>query len=464
MSKALIKCNGEVRYCFNGTKNFTNIGDEKKLINFFFKMNKKSFLKHSGLAFIVRVVGALAGFLMTFVITRSLSVEESGLFFLGFAICSAVGMLCTLGLPDAFIRFVGGYHAQANWGVIKGVFDKGLKAVLTTSIVVALVIFVSRAYISNILFNKPQFESVLMVMAFAIPFFAVYQLVSFAFQGLHKPVVSIFLQNISNQALVVITLLIASAFMMDLTANLLSIIFSCAAFITVVIALIKWFSNKKLAVVADYSKTSELATSAKPLFLIMLMGMLVQYSGQIISGVYLSANNVAYFSVAQRISMLTSFVLIAVNLVAAPRFAASVKLGNTEELRSTSLLCSRIMIIMATPVVVFMFFFAKFLMGLFGEEYIQSAHLLQILIVGQFINVITGSVGYLLNMSGHEKDMRNVVFFSGPLALGLGLLLTPIYGSTGAAIATAIALASQNLLAVYMVKKRLGFNTLNLIR
>jgi O-antigen/teichoic acid export membrane protein len=117
---------------------------------------------------------------------------------------------------------------------------------------------------------------------------------------------------------------------------------------------------------------------------------------------------------------------------------------------------------MATPVVVFIFFFADLLMGFFGEEYIQAAYLLRILIIGQFINVITGSVGFLLNMTGHEKDMRNVVFFSGPLALGLGLSLTPIYGPTGAAIATAIALASQNLIAVYMVKRRLGFNTLNL--
>ena len=425
-------------------------------------MNKKSFLKHSGLAFVVRIFGALAGFLMTVVITRTLSVEESGLFLLGFAICSAVGMLCSLGLTTAFIRFIGGYHAEDNWSVIKGVFNKGLITVLMASIVVAFIIFTCSAFISNNLFDKPLFENVLMAMAFAIPCFAIYQLVAFAFQGLHKPVISILLQNISNQALVVIALLIASAFLVDLTATLVAIVFTSAAFITVIIALIKWFSNKNLAIIADYSQTSALAASAKPLFLMMLMGMLVQYSGQIISGVYLSASDVAYFSVAQRISMLTSFVLIAVNLVAAPRFAASAKLGKTEELRTTSLFCSRIMIIIATPVVVFMFFFAEFLMGLFGEEYVQAAHLLQILIVGQFINVITGSVGYLLNMSGHEKDMRNVVFFSGPLALGLGLFLTPIYGATGAAVATAIALASQNLIAVYMVKKRLGFNTLNL--
>jgi O-antigen/teichoic acid export membrane protein len=427
-------------------------------------MNKKSFLKHSGLAFIVRIFGALAGFLMSIVITRTLSVEESGLFFLGFAICSAIGMLCTLGLTTALIRFIGGYHAEANWGVIKGVFNKGLITVLMTSISVALVIFLCCSFISNDLFDKPQFESILRVMAFAIPSFAVYQLVAFAFQGLHKPVISIFLQNIANQTLVVIALAIAAAFIIDLTATLVAIVFTSAAFFTAFIALIKWFSNKSLAVVADYSQTKQLVASAKPLFLMMLMGMLVQYSGQIISGVYLSATDVAYFSVAQRISMLTSFVLIAINLVAAPRFAASAKLGKTEELRSTSLFCSRMMIIMATPVVVFMYFFAEFLMGLFGEEYIQAAHLLQILIIGQFVNVITGSVGYLLNMTGHEKDMRNVVFFSGPLALVLGVVLTPIYGATGAAIATAIALASQNLLAVYMVKKRLGFNTLNVFK
>jgi O-antigen/teichoic acid export membrane protein len=428
------------------------------------KMNKKSFLKHSALAFIVRIFGALAGFLMTLIITWTLTAEESGLFFLGFAICSAVGLLCTLGLRLAFVRFIGGHLAQQNWAAIKGIFNNGIKSVLIVSFIVAIFIFICRTWISTQLFNKPEFENILMVMVFAIPSFALCQLLAFAFQGLHKPVISIILQNISNQVLVMLSLIIASTYILNLTAVSVAIIFTCAAFITTCIGLIKWFYNRNLSVIADYSHTSELIVSAKSLFLVMLMGMLVQYSGQMISGIYLTATDVAHFSVAQRISMLTSFVLIAVNLVAAPRFAASAKLGKTEELRTTSLFCSRIMIIMATPVVVFMFFFAEFLMGLFGGEYIQEAHLLKILIVGQFINVITGSVSYLLNMTGHEKDMRNVVFFSGPLALGLGLFLTPLYGTTGAAIATAIALASQNLIAVYMVKKRLGFNTLNLIR
>jgi O-antigen/teichoic acid export membrane protein len=215
-------------------------------------MNKKSFLKHSSLAFIVRIFGALAGFLMTLVITRTLSVEESGFFLLGFAICSAVGSLCTLGFKTAFVRFIGGHHAEANWGVIKGVFNKGLITVLIASISVALIIFVFISFIVNTIFNKPQFEQVLTVLAFAIPCFALYQLIAFAFQGLHKPVVSIFLQNISNQVIVIIAVLIGSVYIIDLTAFLVAIIFTIAASITVLIALIKWFSNKNLTVIADY--------------------------------------------------------------------------------------------------------------------------------------------------------------------------------------------------------------------
>lgn len=103
-------------------------------------------------------------------------------------------------------------------------------------------------------------------------------------------------------------------------------------------------------------------------------------------------------------------------------------------------------------------------MGLFGDKYIIAAPLLQIIAVGQFFNVITGSVGYLLVMSNHEKDLRNVSLFSGPLAIVLAFVLTKEYDLIGAAYATAIALTTHNMLAVIMVKKRLGFNALNIFR
>ena len=192
----------------------------------------------------------------------------------------------------------------------------------------------------------------------------------------------------------------------------------------------------------------------------MLMSQLTQWSGQFIAGVYVPSEEVAQLAVAQRTAMLTSFILMAVNLVVAPRFAALYKQGNMEGLERLALMSVKLMVLFAIPIVAVMMFFPSFLMKLFGEGFAEGGHLLQILAVGQFVNVVTGSVGYLLSMSGHEKDLRNTVLISGPLAIIAAVALTPLWGATGSAIATALAVATQNLVAVFWVRKRLGFNTL----
>ncbi|MCZ4263344.1 hypothetical protein O4G76_21210, partial [Limimaricola sp. G21655-S1] len=63
-------------------------------------------------------------------------------------------------------------------------------------------------------------------------------------------------------------------------------------------------------------------------------------------------------------------------------------------------------------------------------------------------------------MSGHERDMRFVTVLCGVGVLISVPIFTKLFGAIGAASATAFFISLQNLLAVYFVKKRLGFNTL----
>ncbi|MEI8644257.1 MATE family efflux transporter [Pseudoalteromonas sp. Hal056] len=190
------------------------------------------------------------------------------------------------------------------------------------------------------------------------------------------------------------------------------------------------------------------------------MSQAVQWSAPIIIGVFLVAEQVAFFSVAQRIALLTSFILMAVNLVVAPKFSAFHTKGDEHGIRKTALFSVRLLVLTALPVVLFMLAFPEFLMGLFGEEFRQGALILQILVLGQAVNVVTGSVGLLLQMTGHERDMRLVTLISGFGVLISVPIFTKLFGAVGAASATAFFISLQNLLAVYFVKKRLGFNTL----
>ena len=152
------------------------------------------------------------------------------------------------------------------------------------------------------------------------------------------------------------------------------------------------------------------------------------------------------------------------NLIVAPKFAGAFAEGNIGEIDSTVLLASRIMISCAFPLVVGMLIWPEAIMGLFGTKYVEAAPYLQIMAIGQFINLSTGSVCEILPMTGHERDFRNIVLVSGPLSIVLAFTLTAQFGTAGAALATALSVGTQNLLAVYMVNRRLGFNTLNIFR
>ena len=190
------------------------------------------------------------------------------------------------------------------------------------------------------------------------------------------------------------------------------------------------------------------------------MSQMVQWSGQFMAGAYVSSEALAQLAVAQRTAMLSSFILIAVNLVVAPRFAKLYRDNDMAQLERLAIKSVKLISLFALPVIGVMLVFPSFLMSLFGSEFKEGAILLQILAVGQFINAMTGSVGFLLIMTGHERDLRNITLMSGSLTLFLTWFLTTQFNIIGAAIGTAIAVATQNLLAVYFVKKRLGFNTL----
>jgi len=97
---------------------------------------------------------------------------------------------------------------------------------------------------------------------------------------------------------------------------------------------------------------------------------------------------------------------------------------------------------------------------LVGEGFEPAAPLLQIIALAQLVNVATGSVGFLLNMTGHERYMRNIALLCSSAGLVGFLVLTPWFGAFGAALALAFVLVAQNLLAMFFVWIKLGIWTL----
>jgi O-antigen/teichoic acid export membrane protein len=83
-----------------------------------------------------------------------------------------------------------------------------------------------------------------------------------------------------------------------------------------------------------------------------------------------------------------------------------------------------------------------------------------ILTFGQFINGATGSVGFLLQMTGKGKLHRNNLFFGTLIGLVFSAVSIPRYGAVGAAYGTFLALSLTNVMSWYIVKRELSINTL----
>jgi O-antigen/teichoic acid export membrane protein len=422
--------------------------------NIGFLTRNKEILLATFVSLVARVAAAFSGFIVSFFVARSLGVTESGYYFLAFAIISLLASVSRVGLDNTVLRFIGSTHHDKSTSLANSVLHKALLLIFNVSLVLSLILYFSADFVSESIFNKPELAPVLKNMSPAIMGVALFSIVAMAFQGMKRIISSVFILNICINILLVFALF----FVTTTSAARVGQYYSMASFITLVLGMALYYrykddSNNKVA-------WRTLFTSSLPLWVVVLMGQLVLWTGQLTAGIWASEEQIAQLAIAQRVAMLTSFILVAVNMVVAPRFAYMYKEQKYQELQSLAVMSVKLITLIAFPLLLIMLIFPHYILSFFGQGFAGGAIYLQILAIGQFINVITGSVGYLLSMSGHEKDLRNTTLVSGVLVLVLCVILVPLIGALGGAIATAIAVATQNLLAVFWVKKRLGFNTL----
>ncbi|WP_158008909.1 polysaccharide biosynthesis C-terminal domain-containing protein [Vibrio tasmaniensis] len=412
--------------------------------------------------FIVRGFGSVGGFLMSLVVTNTTEVSHAGVFFFALALTQLGGGLLTLGSPNALLKVVGADYGT-SWKRINQDVSVVLKYVFGLSIVLTLISVAFPHNLSSAL-GMSEIEPILPAIALAILVFALVQIFSAVLQGKQDTIVASTVQNVVAQFTFITLLGLIVWLDSTQTSASLFYIHLFALSLAMLLGGAMWFKTTGATLDVKAKLSSKFKASLSSLFIVMLMGSCVQWTGQFAIAKFLTSTDVALFSSAQRTAMLVSFVLIAVNLVVTPKFARAFARGRTDDINKLSLLSSRIMMLMVLPVISFMVIFPEFLMGLFGEEYKEAAPLLRALSIGQFISVISGSVGMLLVMTGNEKEFRNCSLIAGPVSIVLAILLTSNYGSIGAAFATSISLALYNLLAAYKVKKILGFNPYNIFR
>jgi O-antigen/teichoic acid export membrane protein len=419
-------------------------------------MKSRSLLLKTLLAAAVKVLAAFIAFFMTVAITRLLGANEAGLFLLAISILSFSSVFFRLGLDNVILKLIGSSEGSPD---SIGAMRTALIWCSLATITITIFISIIAGPLSIHLFSKPEFSNVLSTMIWALPFMVVFMLLGFGFQAFYRVIAATFFQNlgISFSFLCLICVVYLSEYTSELTAACIGYFYVASSILICFIALLMWHRQIKGIWGSLNFINNELWSVSSNLWAASTMSLTVQWSGVLIAGALVSSSEVAYLMAAQRTAILASFVLTVVNMVVAPRYALLWKENKFIEIQRLAKWSTRGMVVLVLPIILIMLVFPDYIMGLFGNEFLVAGNLLAIMAIGQFINVATGSVGFLLNMTGHERDFRRVTIFAGPLTIILSYLFIIQWGVLGAAIATAVGLSLQNIGALFMVRKRLGF-------
>ena len=201
-------------------------------------------------------------------------------------------------------------------------------------------------------------------------------------------------------------------------------------------------------------------TNSFSIMLTDLLDFLVFWLPSFILFSYATTETTAQFQIALRISFLAALPLVVINSISSPIIALYIKRNLNSKLSELLQVSSLFGTILTIVLILFLLIFKDMIFIMYGDDYIVETSVLMLLLIGQFINVISGSVGRTLTISGngwvHFKNSMIAIIMS----LIMAIFLIPQNFIIGAAISTSLAIIIKNLLGVLYVHRIFGIITL----
>jgi O-antigen/teichoic acid export membrane protein len=412
----------------------------------------------ASIAFSLKLLGAALSFLSTLVLARLLGADGLGSLQLALTLVIVAAALGAVGMDHTMVRWVAGNVAGGRWPRVRGGIERALALSALASGSFAVVLAVTAPWFANRVFEDARLTVLLYWLAPALVLLAMATVQAAALQGLGRIAAAVVTLNVLPQLAIVL--------LVPLSARPLGVNAGALAFLVgtlLALAYGRWRWQLRLAAHPpglEPVAAITLLRSGLHFLSITALNLWVAWAAIIALGIWHQPTEVGLYSTAYRTALLTSFVLTAVNAISAPTFAELHERKDLAGLGRLARWTARLMTLAVSPLLLIFLLWPAPILSLFGAEFRAAAPALAVLASGQFVNVATGSVGYLLAMTGRERLLRNAVAAAAAVNLVLILLLVPRFGLIGAAIASAAALAAQNLLAAVLVWRAMGIITL----
>lgn len=407
----------------------------------------------------VKTGGAVVGFGAQILLAKLLGATHFGEYAYALAWLNIMVLLAKVGFDTSSVRYVPQYSVRQQWSLLKGLLVRTTQTIIFSSFLVCLVCA------SLILGFKESFSvdqvSVFWVATLCLPFLALNGLRQSTLRGFKKIFYAEFPDRVFRPLVLMTALGLYALFFGDsLGASQAMLINGGAiafAFILGSFWLRKIIPDQVKSATPTFDMRIWLKTSV-PLFLIAGMHLVLKRTDIIMLGSLSTPEITGIYAATARVSDLVVFALTSVNAIFAPMISEVFHGGRKQDLQSLTTLAARGIFFFTLCVTLVLFFCGRYILGIFGSEFVVGFMPLVILLCGLVINAFVGSVGFLMTMTGNQKQASIIVGLGAVLNVSLNYVLIPRYGMIGAALATALSMVSWNLSMLVFVSRKLGIN------
>ncbi|MCV3238548.1 oligosaccharide flippase family protein [Mesorhizobium sp. ZC-5] len=409
----------------------------------------------SVIAFAIRIFNAVIAFVSQVMLARWMGSFEYGIFVLVWVTMIIVGNLSCLGFHTTVIRFIPEYFERGKLAELRGLLITSRLFVLFASTAIAAI-----GTLGLWLFS-PLVESYYVIPFYlgiiCLPMMAL----SDVLQGISRAnswtLSALSPSYITRPILILVFMggaLIAGYEPCAENAIIAAIL---ATYVTTIAQLVEVTTrlDRRLPAGPRKIRFREWFVVSLPIFLVESFFFLLTNADVLMVGVFMQPDDVAVYFATVKTLALVHFVYFAVKAGVAQRYAQFTH-SDPEKLaafaRETvswtfwpSLLMAMVVLVLGKPMLM-----------LFGPEFDSGYPLLFLLVGGVVARAAVGPAESLLTMSGNQNICAAVYAMTLVLNIGLSVLLIPVFGLWGAAIATALSMIFEASALSFTVWRKLG--------
>lgn len=405
---------------------------------------------------------ALSGFAVNALLARLLAPNELGAYFLIFSVVSFAALLAQLGMKQTVVRLVAEALSREN----KAKALQTIKKVL--AIVSFGVLFVGALYylyvgrwLSENIFESSLMLSVIVLTVLWIAALTYQTVLAETFRGVHDIRYASIFGGLCTSSFSVI--LLAALWFYSGQSDLYQVMILAVLAASGSVLIGGGLLGNKISPWQSGVKGGSVEISLNlmlPLYFTAILVFLMQGAHIWILAMYKDEGVVALYGAAFRLVNLVAMPLLIINSVLPPMISDLFTKGKIDKvqkvLQTTATIAGIPSVILLS---VFIYMGEDLLAIVFGDYYIAAYQVLTILAIGKIVNVLTGSPGILLVMSGNQKLSLSSSIISGFISLLVSFLLVEEYGATGVSIGLSVGLVLHNVLMWWYCYSKVGVST-----